>query len=296
MKIPKKQARSNMSKVTPDMIKELRERTGVGMGKCKEALDQAGGDMEVAIDNLRKAGLASAVKKEGRETNEGMIGSAESPQAVAVVEVNAETDFVTQNDRFKQFLHDIALEVAETKPSSLEAFLGQVYRKDPSLNIDQYRALIVQSLGENIQIKRLTVLPKSTDVSIGIYSHMGGKIVTLVELAGGAGQEALARDIAMHVAAESPDYLNAEEVPASVKERESEIARSQMQGKPAAMIDKIIEGKLKAFYDQVCLLGQKYVKDNTLSIAQLVEKEGKRLGKPLAIRRFIRWKVGENVT
>ncbi len=276
------------------MIKELRERTGVGMGKCKEALEQAGGDMEKAIDYLRKSGMASAVKKEGRETKEGMIGSAESAQAVALVEVNAETDFVTQNERFKQFLHDIAKEAAETRPSSLEAFLRQVYRKDPSLNVDQYRALVVQSLGENIQIKRLLILPKSPDISIGIYSHMGGKIVALVELAGGAGQEALARDIAMHIAAESPDYLRPEEVPAQVRAREEEIARSQMQDKPANMMDKIVEGKLKAFYDQVCLLGQKYVRDNTLNIAQLVEKEAKRLGKPLAIRRFIRWRVGEH--
>ncbi|HNA61891.1 MAG TPA: translation elongation factor Ts, partial [Rhabdochlamydiaceae bacterium] len=207
------------TKVTPDMVKELRERTGVGMGKCKEALDQAQGDMEKAIDILRKAGMASAVKKEGRETKEGMIATAESNDAIALVELNAETDFVVQNDRFKQFAHDIAIEVAETKPSSLEAFVAQQYRKDPSLTIDQYRAIVMQSLGENIKLKRLQIFPKSSKISLGIYSHMGGKIVTLVEIDGGAGQEALARDIAMHVAAESPDYLKPEEVPASVRAR-----------------------------------------------------------------------------
>jgi elongation factor Ts len=281
------------TKVTPDMVKELRERTGVGMGKCKEALDQAHGDMEKAIDILRKAGMASAVKKEGRETKEGMIATAESNDAIALVELNAETDFVVQNDRFKQFAHDIALEVAETKPSSLEAFVAQQYRKDPSLTIDQYRAIVMQSLGENIKLKRLQIFPKTSNISLGIYSHMGGKIVTLVEINGGAGQEALARDIAMHVAAESPDYLKPEEVPADVKAREEEIARSQVAGKPQQIMDKIVEGKLKAFFDQVCLLGQKFVKDNSISIATLVENEGKRLGKPLAIRRFIRWKVGE---
>jgi len=282
-----------MSKITSDMIRDLRERTGVGMAKCKEALEQAGGDMEKAIDNLRKAGMASAVKKEGRETKEGVIGAAESKDAIALIEVNAETDFVVQNERFKQFVQDVAFEAAETKPASLDAFNQQKYSKDTTLNIDQARALIVQSLGENIQIKRLNVIRKAANTSYGLYSHMGGKIVTLVELAGASGQEAFAREIAMHIAAESPDYLKPDEVPASVKEREAEIAKSQIQGKPANIVDKIVEGKLKAFYDQVCLLCQKFVKDNTVSVQELVEKEGKRLSKPLEIRSFLRWKVGE---
>ncbi|MBS0649024.1 MAG: elongation factor Ts [Verrucomicrobia bacterium] len=281
-----------MTKVTADMVKELRERTGVGMGKCKEALDQAHGDMEKAIDLLRKAGMASAVKKEGRETKEGMIISGESNDALALVEINAETDFVVQNDRFKQFAKDIAHEVATTKPASLEAFLEQKFSKDPSLTLDQHRAIVMQSLGENIKIRRLQIFPKSSNHSLAIYSHMGGKIVTLVEMDGGAGQEAFAREIAMHIAAESPDYLRSDEVPADVKAREEEIARGQVTGKPAAIADKIVEGKLKAFYDQVCLLNQKFVKDNSITITDLVAKEGQRLGKPLAIRRFVLWKVG----
>jgi elongation factor Ts len=283
----------NATKVTAEMVKALRERTGVGMGKCKEALDQAEGDMERAIDILRKAGMASAVKKEGRETKEGMVGFFEGKDAIALVEVNAETDFVTQNEKFKQFVRDVAEQAADTKPASLDAFLNEKSRKDPTVTVDQYRALVIQSLGENIKIKRLEIFPKSSQVSWGLYSHMGGKIVTMVEMEGGSGQEALARDIAMHVAAESPDYLMPEEVPAAVKAREEEIARSQITGKPANIVDKIVEGKLKAFYDQVCLLGQKFVKDNTISIADLVVKEGKRLSKPLAIRRFVRWRVGE---
>jgi elongation factor Ts len=121
---------------------------------------------------------------------------------------------------------------------------------------------------------------------------MGGKIVTFVEIEGGEGMESLAKEIAMHVAAESPDYLKPEEVPSDVRAREDEIARSQVKGKPENIIDKIVEGKLKAFYDQVCLLGQKFVKDNSLTIAELVAKEGKRVGKPLAIRRFLRWRIG----
>jgi len=279
-------------KITPDMVKELRERTGVGMGKCKEALDLAQGDMEKAIDLLRKAGMASAVKKEGRETKEGMVVTAESKGNIALVEINAETDFVVQNDRFKQFAQDIAKEAAETKPASLEAFVQQKFSKDPSLTIDEYRAIVMQSLGENIRIRRLQLFPKSSNDSLAIYSHMGGKIVTLVEIEGGAGQEALARDIAMHIAAEAPDYLKPEEVPADIKAREEEIARGQVAGKPAAIMDKIVEGKLKAFYDQVCLLRQKYVKDNAITVENLVANEGKRLGMPLKVRRFVRWQIG----
>ncbi len=281
-----------MSKITADMIKELRERTNVAMGKCKEALEQSGGDMEKAIDILRKSGMASAVKKEGRETNEGSIGYAESHKNLALVEANAETDFVTQNEKFKHFLKELCTEAAETAPSSLEAFIAQPLRKDPSMTIDQARALVVQSLGENIRIRRIKILPKAGDSSFGIYSHMGGKIVCVVELTGGHGHEALARDIAMHSAAEAPDYLCAEDVPADVKAREEEVARGQIVGKPANIIDKIVEGKIKAFYDQVCLLNQKYVKDNNITITQLLEQESKHLGKKLSIRNFIRWKVG----
>lgn len=280
-------------KITAETVKELRERTGVGMGKCKEALEQSGGDMERAIDFLRKAGMASAVKKEGRETKEGLIGSGESKSALAIVEVNAETDFVTQNEKFKAFLHDICQDAAEAKPASLEAFLNLKPRKDPNITIDQYRALVMQSLGENIRVKRLLIIPKSSDISIGVYSHMGGKIVCVVELSGGAGQEALARDIAMHVAAEAPEYARPEDVPADVKAREAEIARAQIQGKPANIADKIVEGKLKAFYDQVCLISQKYIRDNSITIAQLLENESKRLGKKISLHKFIRWKVGE---
>lgn len=279
-------------KVTAEMVKELRERTGVSMGKCKEALDQAAGDMNKAIDILRKSGMASAVKKEGRETNEGLIGSADGNKAVALVEVNAETDFVTQNEKFKQFLKEIAQEAADHSPATLEALMARPYSKDTSVNLDQYRALVVQSLGENIQVKRLMVMHKSPDLSIGLYSHMGGKIVVAVVLSGGAGQEALARDIAMHVAAESPEYLRPEDVPADVKAKEEEIARSQVQGKPANIVEKIVEGKIKAFCDQMCLTCQKYVKDNTITIAALLEKEGKRLNKHIGLKAYHRWKVG----
>ncbi|MES2273124.1 MAG: translation elongation factor Ts, partial [Chlamydiota bacterium] len=152
-----------MKEITADMIKVLRERTGVGMGKCKEALVLAEGDMEKAIDVLRKAGMAAAVKKEGRETKEGMILTAEDKQTLVVVEANAETDFVTQNDRFKHFLHDCVKQALETRPKSLAEFVQQPYFKDRSITIEQYRNLVIQSLGENIQLRRMEVISKHPD-------------------------------------------------------------------------------------------------------------------------------------
>ena len=282
-----------MKDITPDMIKELRERTGVGMGKCKEALVLAEGDMEKAIDHLRKAGMAAGVKKEGRETKEGLILTGEDKHSLVLAEANAETDFVAQNDRFKHFLHDVVKQALETKPKSLDDLIRQPYYKDRSITIDQYRNLIIQALGENIQLRRVEVIHRHPNSSYGIYSHMGGKLVVVVEIEGAADQEAIAKEIAMHVAAENPDYLKPEEIPAHVLAREEEIARASVQGKPANIVDKIVAGKIKAFTDQACLIHQKYVKDNSVTVQQFLELCAKKIGKPLSIRCFWRWKVGQ---
>ncbi len=275
------------------MIKDLREKTGIGMGKCKEALEEAKGDIELAISNLRKAGMASAVKKEGRATNEGLIGTADDRDVVVLVEVNAETDFVVKNDRFRDFFNTVVQEALRARPASLEAFLAGKYSKEPALTIDQYRATVVQTIGENIQIRRLLILPKSKEKSVGMYSHQGGKIVTVVEITGSGSEEALAKDVAMHVAAAAPEYLSPEKVPQQVLDQEKEIAKSQIKGKPENIIDKIVDGKLKAFYDQACLVCQKYVRDDSVTIAELVGKKAKETGSPLKVTHFIRWSVGQ---
>lgn len=282
-----------MKDITADMIKELRERTGVGMGKCKEALVLALGDMEKAIDILRKAGMASAAKKEGRETKEGLILAAEDKQHLVLAEANAETDFVVQNDRFKHFLHDCVKQALEGKAKSLADLIQEPYYKDKSITIDQYRNLVIQSLGENIQLRRVETISKHPNSSYGIYSHMGGKLVVVVEIAGAADQEGIAKEIAMHVAAENPEYLKAEEVPATVLAREEEIARSQVQGKPENIVEKIVAGKIKGYTDQFCLVNQKYVKDNSVTVQQFLDVCAKKVGKPLSIKCFWRWKVGQ---
>ena len=278
--------------VTPALVKELRERTGVGMAKCKEALDQAGGNMDEAIAVLRKAGLMSAAKKEGRATKEGMVIAALADDVVAVVEVDAETDFVVKNDRFQEFCREVAQEAARSKPSSLEAFLSQPYSKDPNITIDQFRSLLIQQIGENIQIRRVELFEKNSAASIGIYSHMGGKILTIAVL-DGAGEEGVARDVAMHVAAASPQYLSPEEIPQSVIQLEKEVAVEQVKGKPANIMEKILQGKLNAFYDQCCLTRQKYIKDDAVSVGDYVKAQGSSRGKNLRITRFLRWTAGK---
>lgn len=282
-----------MKEITADMIKELRERTGVPMGKCKEALVLAEGDLEKAIEVLRKAGMASAAKKEGRETKEGLILTAENKNALVLAEANAETDFVVQNERFKHFLHDCVKQALEGQVKTLADLVQQPYYKDRSITIDQYRNLVIQALGENIQLRRLESITKHPNSSYGIYSHMGGKLVVIVEIAGAADQEEIAKEIAMHVAAENPEYLKAEEVPAQVIAREEEIARSQVQGKPENVIEKIVAGKVKAYTDQFCLVNQKYIKDNSVTVQQFLEICAKKVGKPLSIKCFWRWKVGQ---
>ena len=280
-------------KISAQMVMDLRKRTGVGMSKCKEALQEAGGDIEEAIHILRKKGMASAVKKGVRETNEGVIGYAENDQSAYLVEVNAETDFVIQNDRFKEFLKNICADALQAKPKSIEEFLKQEYSKNPSLTIDEYRAEVVHSLGENIQIKRVLDFKKGSDQSLGIYSHMGGKIVTAVILKGASDQTELAREVAMHVAAEAPDFLKPEDISADVMAKEEEIARSQIKNKPPEIMDKIIQGKMRAFYEQSCLINQKYVKEPSMSVADFVASEGKKVGKDLTIVEFVRWQIGE---
>lgn len=279
--------------ISANLIKDLRDRTGVGMGKCREALEAANGDIELAISNLRKSGLASAVKKEGRAANEGMIATAETPTTIALVEVNAETDFVVRNERFQEFLREVANEVAKSMPASVDALKTHKYNKDKSMTIEEFRGTLVQAIGENIQIRRLKTLKKSADKSIGIYSHHGGKVVTMVEISGSNSEEGLARDIAMHVAAATPEFLNEKEVPSSVIEHEKEIAKTQIKGKPENIVGKIVEGKINSFYDAACLSRQKYIKNDDLTITDLVNQRAKAVGKPLQLSAFLRWTVGQ---
>ncbi|MCH9811640.1 translation elongation factor Ts [bacterium] len=279
--------------VTAQMIKNLRDRTGVGMIKCKKALEESGGDIEGAISLLRKAGVASAVKKESREAKEGAIDFVETAEGIGIVQMNAETDFVVNNDKFRSFLHDLAEEMATGEVSDKEAFSQKDYSKEAGKSVDEKRKEMIAVLGENMIISKAMFVKKKDNVSYGIYSHMNGKIFTMVEVEGSNGEQAFAKEIAMHAAAEAPEYLSSDDIPKEVKEQEEEIAKSRVPaGKPAEIVEKIVSGKMQSFYNEVCLLNQKYIKDTAVSIQSLVEAKAKETGKALKICGFYRLQVG----
>lgn len=274
-----------------ELIRKLREQTGVGIAKCKEALVQASGDLERAVEALRKLGIASAIKKEGRETHEGAIATASSADASILIELNAESDFVVQNDRFQSFLTKLSQQVADDLPHTLQDLLNSPFQGDPSLTVDQFRAGLMQSLGENLQIRRYEAFAKGRDHSLGIYIHSGNKLAALVQINGSDREEALARDIAMHVAASNPDYLTPSAVPEEIVKKEREIARSLMKGKPPQILEGIVEGKIKAYYQNACLSEQEYIKDPKLRIKDLLDKRSALSGKALTLASFARWGV-----
>ena len=277
-------------------VKALREATQAGMADCKKALVETNGNMQEAIVVLRKKGLASAGKKEGREAKEGVIGYAEDSSAFAIVEINCESDFVSRSEGFQAYVKEMAHAALTTKAVSAEDFVVKKHPQHPSDTIDQYRqSEMMLKLGENIQIKRLIRLEKAADSLICVYSHLGkGALVTAVELTHGNGEGQLGHDIAMQVASSAPQYLTPEGVPSEVKAGEEDIHKSKLlqQGKPEKMFDKIIPGMLKKFYAETCLLEQAFIKDDALSIAQVIAKRSKETGKHLAVKRVIRWALG----
>ena len=274
--------------ITTALIKELRERTGAGMLDCKKALEENGGDIEKAIDWLREKGIAKAAKKSGRVAAEGLVFAAVSADRKkgAILEFNSETDFVAKNDEFKNFgekLVQLSLEHDLTSEDELKAF--ELEGKKVEDNLTE----LIAKIGENMNIRRLKLV--STDGFIETYIHLGGKIGVLLNVSGEATPENVekAKGVAMHVAAMDPKYLNSEQVTADDLEREKEIARHQLQqeGKPENIIEKILDGKMRKFYEENCLVNQKYVRDDSVTIEKFIA--------PGSIISFDRFKVGEGI-
>ena len=274
--------------ITTALIKELRERTGAGMLDCKKALEENGGDIEKAIDWLREKGIAKAAKKSGRVAAEGLVFAAVSADRKkgAILEFNSETDFVAKNDEFKTFgekLVQLSLEHDLTSEDELKAF--ELEGKKVEDNLTE----LIAKIGENMNIRRLKLV--STDGFIETYIHLGGKIGVLLNVSGEATPENVekAKGVAMHVAAMDPKYLNSEQVTADDLEREKEIARHQLQqeGKPENIIEKILDGKMRKFYEENCLVNQKYVRDDSVTIEKFIA--------PSSIISFDRFKVGEGI-
>ncbi|WP_111656127.1 translation elongation factor Ts [Isoalcanivorax indicus] len=275
-----------MAAVTAALVKELRERTGLGMMECKKALVEAEGDIERAIDDLRKSGQAKAAKKAGRTAAEGAIAVAVSDdgKTAIMVEINSETDFVARDENFLGFANKVAaaaLAAGKTEAADIAA----VTLADGS-TVEQAREALIQKIGENIQVRRAAIL--SAETALGAYVH-GGKIGVLVALKGG--DEALGKDVAMHVAAVAPQVVNPSEVPEAELEREKEIIRAQpdMAGKPEEIVEKMLGGRIQKFLKEISLVEQPFVKDPNTTVGKLVKDAGAEI---LAFNRLV---VGEGI-
>jgi elongation factor Ts len=272
--------------ITAALVKDLRERTGAGMIDCKKALEATGGDLDKAAEKLRMDGMAKADKKGSRVAAEGVIALAESADAIALVEVNSETDFVSKGDEFQGLAQAAARVALAQRPADLAGLLAA---RDGSETLEEKRRALVAKLGENMTIRRFEVVSKAGG-ALAHYLH-GTKIGVVVALE--AGDAELARDIAMHVAASSPRYLDAASVPAEVLAAERKIVEAQTAeqsaGKPAEIIAKMIDGKLRKFVGEITLLGQPFVKNPEESVEKLLK------GKNARVARFVRFAVGEGI-
>ncbi|HTK79035.1 MAG TPA: translation elongation factor Ts [Rhizomicrobium sp.] len=293
-----------MANVTASMVKDLRDKTGAGMMDCKSALAETDGDLEAAVDWLRKKGLSKAAKKAGRVAAEGLIGVAARADAGALVEVNSETDFVARNDQFKDFVKQAA-QLALEAEGDLERLLAKPIAS--GVSVDTTLKELIAKIGENMSVRRATVLAVSQGV-VATYVHNAaspelGKIGVLVGLqstAEPAKLSALGRQIAMHVAAAAPLALTPDHLSKEVVDREREIQRdlARQSGKPENVIDKMIEGRMRKFYEDTVLLSQKYLgpgSEEDVTVGKLVENAGKQLGAPIEIVGFVRYAVGEGI-
>jgi len=280
------------------MVAELRAKTGAGMMDCKKALTETGADMEQAVDLLRKKGLSAAAKKAGRVAAEGLVATACQDKACAVVEVNSETDFVAKNEAFKSFVDGVAQIVLSQAPADLEALMTLSF-PGTGRTVAEEQTHQVATIGENISVRRFA----RSEVSAGVvasYVHGNGKIGVSVALQT-ASQDpavgALARQIAMHVAAANPQFLERAQVPAEVVEKEKEIMRAKAldSGKPENIVDKIIAGQINKFFGEVCLVEQVYVIDTDKKVGEAVDALAKELGTEIKLTGFVRYQLGEGI-
>ncbi len=276
-----------MAQITAALVKELRERTGAGMMDCKKALSAVEGDMDKAIDFLREKGLAAAAKKAGRIAAEGVVGSFISADGKigAVVEVNCETDFVAKTDNFKALVEKIAAHIVATKPVDLEALMAS------ELDGQTVEALVTASvakIGEKISVRRFALYEAPEGV-VAAYIHGGGKIGVLVEFKGGNAE--LGKDVAMHIAAANPAYLDRTQVPAAELEHEKEVLSEQAknEGKPEKIIEKMVLGRINKYYKEVCLIDQEFVKDPDQSVGKLLKANDAE------VLAFTRFQLGEGI-
>ena len=275
--------------ITASQVKELREITGAGMMDCKKVLTETDGDMEKAMELLRERGIAKAAKKSDRVAAEGLVDCyiSEDGKVGAIVEVNSETDFVGQNEEFKTFVMDVAKQVAEKNPANVEELLAQESITEAGKTVQEVLTDKIATIGENMSIRRF-VRYESAGL-VGSYIHGDGKIGVLVDMP--KGDDTLAKDICMQIAAARPEYLNETEVPADVLEKEMEILKAQAmnEGKPAEIAEKMVQGRLGKFYGEICLVEQDFVKDSDKKVSKVLEENNAE------IVRFARFEKGEGI-
>jgi elongation factor Ts len=291
-----------MAEVTAALVKELRERTGAGMMDCKRALDDSAGDLEAAVDWLRKKGLAAAAKKAGRTAAEGLVGVATRDRAGAVAEVNSETDFVSRNKEFQKFVQ-VVCELAIGGDGALES-LARTTFPGSQRSVAEELARLIATIGENLVLRRLQRLTVAEGaVSSYVHNALGvgiGRIGVLVALASSAPADRLTelgKQLAMHVAAASPLYLDIASVPAAALERERDVLREQARtsGKPEAIVERMVDGRLRKFYEEVVLLEQIFVVDGESKIAKVVDDAARSVGSPIRVTGFARFALGEGI-
>ncbi|MCI9087638.1 MAG: elongation factor Ts [Clostridia bacterium] len=275
--------------ITAELVKQLREKTGAGMMDCKKVLTETNGDEEKAIELLRERGIAKAAKKSDRIAAEGLVTTyVTTDQKVgAVVEVNAETDFVAKNEEFRNFVADIAKQVADKNPATVEELLAQTSMVETDKTIQDVLTNKIATIGENMSIRRFERFESNGLVES--YIHGDGKIGVLVEIENGNTE--LAKDVCMQIAAARPEYLDRESVPADRVAHEMEILKAQAvnEGKPEAVAEKIVQGRINKFYGEICLVEQDFVKDPDQTVGKLVESKGAK------IVRFARFEKGEGL-
>ncbi len=276
-----------MANVTAQMVKQLREMTGVGMMDAKRALVEVEGDMDKAVDLLREKGMAKAAKKNDRIAAEGLGATYVNGNVAAVVEINSETDFVAKNELFQNLVQEVAKLVAENKPANLEEAM-QIKTEKGTIESDLIEA--TQVIGEKISFRRFAILEKDDNAAFGAYSHMGGRIVVITVL-DGTTDEAAAKDVAMHVAAINPRYVDESQIPQAELDHEKEVLTEQAlnEGKPAKIVEKMVEGRLKKFKAEIALVDQPFVKDPDMTVEKFVASKG---GK---VNTFARFEVGEGI-
>ena len=293
--------------VTAAMVKELREMTGAGMMDCKKALAATDGDMDKAVEFLREKGLAGATKKAGRIAAEGIVMTkvtADEKKAV-VVEVNAETDFVAKNEKFQNYVSDVAEQALNTSAADIDAFLAEKWAKDPSLTVAEALSSQISIIGENMKIRRYEKMTAANGF-VASYIHAGGKIGVLVNMDTTASAEAVeecGKNVCMQVAALKPQFTNRNEVSAEHIAHEKEILLAQIMNdpkesqKPAKVIDGIVTGRINKELKEICLLDQVYVKaeDGKQSVGKYVESVAKEVGAPIAVKSFVRFETGEGM-